>query len=69
MARLVPAALDGPEDALDTLPDRDVRAALDRLTPRYQQASGLPPARFALVLHRARAALRRELERTDGGPR
>jgi RNA polymerase sigma-70 factor (ECF subfamily) len=76
MARLAPMpAPDGPE------PDAGlgVRAALDRLAPRYQEvltlryltdldhrdaaaASGMPPARFAVVLHRARVALRRELE-------
>ena len=75
MARLAPTPV--PE-AADTGSGRDVRAALDRLTPRYQEAltlryltdldhreaaaaCGMPPARFAVVLHRAKAALRREL--------
>lgn len=83
MARLVPAAAESPEDRIDRGPEHDLRAALDRLPDRYQEAltlryladldhqaaaaaSGLTPARFAVVLHRAKAALRRELDAEQG---
>lgn len=57
-------------DALDRLPARYQQV----LTLRYladldhreaAAASDMPPARFAVVLHRAKAALRRELERVE----
>lgn len=59
-----------------------VRAALDRLTPRYQRvltlryladlehrdaaaAMGVPPALFAVLVHRAGAALRKAIEEVN----
>lgn len=82
MARLSSAPAESPDEQLAVGPERDLRAALDRLPPRYQEvltlryladldhraaaeASGLTPPRFAVVLHRAKAALRRELGEHD----
>lgn len=73
-------------DDLDRIDDADrlegLRAALDRLNPRYQRAlvlrhlsglgheeaaraMGLSPSLMAVLVHRATAALRREIERQE----